>query len=590
MGQVEIENKPYLELPGPGKFLSNWSKDPSLSIHLLNEPDNLHPTNGNSATRSELFLYLHGALLKTDLRTGKILPGMCLSMPTLSKDLKSLSFELRPELRWDDGTEVTSDDVVFTIMAAKSPLTENPGMKSYFDFVVGVDKDPGNKRKFTIHMKSVYIQNIALWADYPIIQESFFDSMHVLRNFSFDDFNSSGFDTKKHKAGKLLETWSAKFNSPECGFDPGLISGLGPYKLVEWQQGQMIRLEKKKDHWSMSSDIYSEKSYPPSLIFRIDRDPVTLELALLKQNFDIAMSMPIRTLLKLKQDSIFNRNYHGNFVEVYGYTFVGLNMRPDENDRAYCLSERMVRKALAYLTPVDDINRIINKGATKRVVGPVARMKSSYHDKLALIPFDVDQANRYLDSAGWKERNADGVRTKIVNGKSHKLEIELLYMSVIPEWKEMGMMISEAMKRAGVNVVLNGVDPGEWMTKGTGHDFDMIMGSWNSTALPEDYAQLWSLENWKNNGLNFTGFGTVETENLIQKISTTMDDSIRDSLERQMQYLIADQQPYIFLYGLVRRTAVHRRFERSELYAERPGILYNLVQVSGAGVKSDVAP
>jgi peptide/nickel transport system substrate-binding protein len=217
-------------------------------------------------------------------------------------------------------------------------------------------------------------------------------------------------------------------------------------------------------------------------------------------------------------------------------------------------------------------------------------MKSSYHDKLALIPFDVDQANRYLDSAGWKERNADGVRTKIVNGKSHKLEIELLYMSVIPEWKEMGMMISEAMKRAGVNVVLNGVDPGEWMTKGTGHDFDMIMGSWNSTALPEDYAQLWSLENWKNNGLNFTGFGTVETENLIQKISTTMDDSIRDSLERQMQYLIADQQPYIFLYGLVRRTAVHRRFERSELYAERPGILYNLVQVSGAGVKSDVAP
>lgn len=588
--QIEVENKPYLILPGPEKFLDDWSRDPSLSIHILNEPDNLHPTNGNSGTRSEIFLYLHGALLKTDLRTGKIQPAMCVGMPVLSEDLKSLSFELRPELRWDDGSEVTADDVVFTILAAKSPLTENPGMKSYFDFVESVEKDPVDKRKFTIHMKSVYIQNIALWADYPIIQEAFYDRAQVLRNFSFDDFNSLNFNAKKHKSGKLLEEWSEKFNSPEFGFEPGLISGLGPYKVVEWQQGQLIKLEKKKNHWSGNSDVYSEKSFPPALIFRIDRDPVTLELALLKQKFDLAMSMPIRTLLKLKDDSLFNRNYHGNFVDIFGYTFIGLNMKPAENDRAYCLSELSVRKALAHLTPVDNINKVINKGVTKRVIGPVARMKSSYHDKLPLIPFDIERANRILDSAGWDKKDAEGVRMKSVGGKVHKLELELLYLSVVPDWKEMGLLIAEAMKKAGVKIVLTGVDPGEWMAKGTSHDFDLIMGTWNSTALPEDYAQLWSMENWKNNGLNFTGFGTAETESLIRKISTTMNDSIRESLERQMQAIIADQQPYIFLYGLVRRTAVHKRFEKSELYAERPGILYNLIQVSGVGLKHDVAP
>lgn len=585
-----VESKPFIVLQGPEKFLESWSKKNEVMVHVLSEPDNLHPTNGNSLTRSEMFLYLHGALLKTDLRTGKILPYIAKSLPVLSADQKSLAFELRTDIRWDDGTPVTAEDVVFTIKAAKNPLTNNPSMKPYFDFVEEVIPDPSDKMKFTIRMKSVYIQNLALWADYPIIQEKFYDSTGVLRKISFTELNSPGLDMSKLQAGREIQSWAEKFNSAEYGFDPALISGMGPYRVSSWQQGQMVVLSRKARHWTENSSEYSEKSYPEKIIFKVNKDPVTLELALKKQEFDVSMAMPIRTLLKLKEDSVFNLNYHGNFVDIYGYTFIGLNMKPEEKSRALCLKEKSVRKALALLTPVDRMIQVVNRGVNKRVTGPVAYMKSSCNTDLKPIPFDIPAANKLLDEAGWNVRDADGVRVKMIDGVKTRIELSLLYMTVIPEWKEMGMMIAEAMAQAGIKITLDGVDPGVWMEKGTSHDFDMMMGTWNNTALPEDYAQLWARESWSNNGLNFTGYGTAATDSLIQQISVTMDDHKRDSLEKKMQADIYDEQAYIFIYGLVRRSAVHRRFEGGELYAERPGILCNLLRVPGAGVKAGVTP
>jgi hypothetical protein len=59
-------------------------------------------------------------------------------------------------------------------------------------------------------------------------------------------------------------------------------------------------------------------------------------------------------------------------------------------------------------------------------------------------------------------------------------------------------------------------------------------------------------------------------------------------LEKQIQQLIYDEQPYIFLYGLVRRCVVHKRFDNATFYAERPGILYAPLQLSPLYKKSSV--
>ncbi|MBK7965978.1 MAG: hypothetical protein IPK10_12325 [Bacteroidetes bacterium] len=436
-------------------------------------------------------------------------------------------------------------------------------------------------------MKKVYEQNVALWADYPIIQKSFYDPKKVLDNFTFDQFNDTSFVVENFKD---LNDWSTNFNSAPYGFDPKLISGLGAYQLKEWQQGQLLILEKKKNHWTDNSTVYAEKAYPHQLIFKVNKDVVSTQLAFLKQEFDVSTSLSSRGLIDLKSDSLFNQNYHGRFVDVYGYTFIALNTKPELSNNALALSELEVRNALAYLTPVQSMIDVVCKGVNKRVVGPVAPMKTSYNAELKLIPLDVKKANEMLDAAKWNVRDNDGVRTKMLNGKKVRLELELTFLSTTPEWREMALMIESTMKEAGVKMNLKMADLQTWLDNGTSHHFDMIMGSWNSSALPEDYAQLWATSSWKENGLNFSGFGNEKTDAIIDSLSVTLDENERLGMEKRIQSAIYNEYAYIFLYGLVRRTAIHRRFSGAELYGERPGVLYNTFQLNSVGVKTNVNP
>ena len=575
-------------LPAPETYLSNWRTDSNVIIHTLSDPDNLHPVNGNSLSRLELNLYLHCSLLQTDLRTSEMRPGLCTSLPKVSDDQLELTFELRPGPHWDNGTPVTAADVIFTAKASKCPLVNNPASKPYFENVKNIIPDAVNSRKFTVVMKKPYFQNIGIWCDYPIIQRAFYDSSNVLSRYTFAQFDDPVFNLSQNKD---IMQWAEWFNSRPSGTDPSMLSGAGPYTVEKWEPGQYITLRLKPQHWTHRSENYWEKSYPPKLIFRLNRDAAAQQLAFLGQEFDGGSSLSARTLFELRKDSAFNANYHSAFINTYCYTYIALNTKPSANHHI-ALSDKAVRKALAYAVPVERVIQMVNKGVNKRIAGPVSFLKKSCDTTLILLPYDPAKAGDLLQLAGWKDSDKDGIRDKVIDGKKLQLTLELAYLSVQPEWKEMAIIISEGLAQAGVKVIANGFDFPVWLDKLATHDFDMAMGAWNSTAMPDDFSQLWSLTSYKDNGPNYTGFGNAESEALIDSMNVIMDDAQRIPLERKLQRIIYDEQPYIFLYGLVRRSVIHKRYSGAGFFAERPGILYNTLRVDLSGVKNtaDVKP
>ncbi|MBK7853584.1 MAG: hypothetical protein IPJ79_00500 [Bacteroidetes bacterium] len=56
---------------------------------------------------------------------------MVKSLPLISKDGLSYTYELRDEPKWDDGSPLSVDDVIFTMKAHKCPLVNNPTLKPY---------------------------------------------------------------------------------------------------------------------------------------------------------------------------------------------------------------------------------------------------------------------------------------------------------------------------------------------------------------------------------------------------------------------------------------------------------------------------
>ncbi|MBL0343321.1 MAG: hypothetical protein IPP71_22150 [Bacteroidetes bacterium] len=356
----------YLKIADATQFLPDWSKENILVYHTIAEPDLLHPTNGTSSMRTDIFQFTQMFLIRLDFQTLQIAPGLLKAMPILSPDGLSYDCELRDEPRWDDGSKLTSNDVVFTVKASKCQLTDNPHAKSYWDNLKEIIVDASNPKKFKVVMKTPYMHNLIFWADWPIMQATFYDKNKSLEKFSFSQFNDSAF--KADQSPELVE-WANEFNSSKFSRELNFLTGIGMYKVEGWDPGQSVTLERKKNHWSIASSSIYETSFPDKIIYRINKDPNAQALDFKAQVLDGSNLLATKTLLELQTDSNFNRNYNSRFTDSFNYTYIGMNMRPDGVLHKKFFTDKKVRRAMALLTPVDDLNKVINKGKNKRMVG-----------------------------------------------------------------------------------------------------------------------------------------------------------------------------------------------------------------------------
>ncbi|MFL5763798.1 MAG: ABC transporter substrate-binding protein [Bacteroidia bacterium] len=578
---VAANDTKYIKIEDAKEFLPDWSKENVLVYNVVGEPDEMHPTNGILVYRQEIMGYTQVYLIGTDFQTLTLRPIAVKSMPKISENGKEYTYELNKRITFDDGSPLSVDDILFTFKANKNPLTNNPSAKTYLDNLIDIVPDKTNPDAFTIIMKEKYIQNISFLSEYPIMQRKFFDPKNVLANYTFANFNDKTFKADAHKD---LSDWSTEFNSPKYSRDPQYTVGAGPYRMEKWDAGQSITLVKKKKHWTdgMTETYYA--SYPDKIIFKLNKDPNSVMLEFKAQSIDASTSLSNKTLSDLQADAGFTKNYNSRFTDTYNYGYIAMNMKPDGVKHKKLFVDKKVRRAMALLTPLDELNRITNKNRNKRTVGPVSPLKPEYNSDLKLIPFDIEAAKKLLDEAGWKDTDGDNIRDKMIDGEKVKMEFNLGYFTTSVEWKDMAKMVSEQMYKAGVVADPDPLDPSVLFEQASTHNFDMVIASWAGNVFPEDYTQIWHTSAWTSKGSNFTGFGNAETDALIDSIKYTLDDEKRIKMLKRFQEIVYDEQPYIFMFAGLRRNVIHKRFGNQEMYFERPGVwLSNLKLLSNAG-------
>ena len=141
------------------------------------------------------------------------------------------------------------------------------------------------------------------------------------------------------------------------------------------------------------------------------------------------------------------------------------------------------------------------------------------------------------------------------------------------------MLIAEEMAKAGIQINPVGMEIKLFLEKAKSHDFDLILGSWGGSSLPEDYTQLWHSTSWTNHGSNYSGFGNAYSDALIDSIKHELNDTLRFKLSRKLQKEIYNDQPYVFLYSSLRRNIIHKRFANQMVFSEKPGILINMLRL-----------
>jgi peptide/nickel transport system substrate-binding protein len=85
-------------------------------------------------------------------------------------------------------------------------------------------------------------------------------------------------------------------------------------------------------------------------------------------------------------------------------------------------------------------------------------------------------------------------------------------------------------------------------------------------------------QNYHTEGDNRAGFGNAETDALMGKIQETLDDDERYKLYKELQAIIYDERPEIYIMTYSVRFAIHKRFE-TPISAYFPGYFPNYMKL-----------
>nr|MBP6731811.1 hypothetical protein [Chitinophagales bacterium] len=538
----------------------------------------LNPTNYQSADAGYYIAQMFQSLWGTNPKTLEYEPILVKALPIEEYDsvanLLKYTAEIREEAVWDNGTPITAKDIAFSIKLYKAPVISNEQNRPYFELISDVVMYPENPRKFTIVCNKKYILAKSVAGSFAVIPQYIYDPKNLMDKFSIKDINEKFAEVQEDATMKEFAT---EYNSEKFQRDSGYIVGSGPYAFDQWVTGQKIVLKKKKNWWGEKfNNEYSYQANPDKLVYTTIKDQTAALTALKGKHLDVMYGIKSKDFVEQLQPSEeVKKNFNLATPLSMAYTYFGINMRNPK------FEDVRTRQALAHLSDVEKIIKVIGYGLGERVNGPVnPYKKGAFNDTITPYDFNVAKAKTLLAEAGWKDTNGDGTLDKKLNGQQTEFNITFTYNAGNDSRRDAALIFKEACRQVGINV---DVVPQEWsiyIENQKKHDFEMFYGAWIGSPTPDDPKQIWHTESI-NGGSNYVYFGNAESDKLIEDIRSELNDDKRNDLYRKFQVKVHDDVPYIFIWSPKERMAISKRFTNTETFIVRPGFneaAFKLVQ------------
>ncbi len=219
------------------------------------------------------------------------------------------------------------------------------------------------------------------------------------------------------------------------------------------------------------------------------------------------------------------------------------------NQKTPYFSSAKVRRAM---TLAIDRERVIDQNLNRmgtEISGPFFKMSPSYDSDIRPYPYDVHQATALLEEEGWFDSNGDGIRDKVIDGKSVPFQFTLTYFVKNPTSKQNAEYIATVLKEVGVDCRLNGVDLADLSAQFDEKNFDALYLGWALGAPPEEPKQIWHSSGAAEKGSsNAVGFANPEADKIIDRLQYEHDIAQRNMLYHRFHRIIHDEEPYTFLY------------------------------------------
>lgn len=291
--------------------------------------------------------------------------------------------------------------------------------------------------------------------------------------------------------------------------------GTGPFIFKQWVTGDHVTVVRNPNYYLGAPKL-------AEIIFKVIPDGNTRLVALEAGEVDES-DIPAKDYKRMKSVPGINVFEFDSLL----YTYLGFNLANTK------FADKRVRQALAYATNKKQLVKVIFKGLASPAYAPSAPVSWAYSDKVPKYPYDPEKAKKLLKKAG-----AENLEFTIVVNQGNK-DREKAAIILQQQYKKVGVKVKIRVMEwsALLKIVNSPTDP---------KDFEALIMGW-SLGLDPDAFSIWHSSQYPK-GFNFIKYNNPEADKLLKLGRTTMGKSPRRKIYSQLWQVIAEDQPYIFLW------------------------------------------
>lgn len=492
------------------------------------EPDTLDPVFAEMAVSTairflgqrELTMYNEKWELVPDL--AEVVPSVenglvkIMDSKELGKDGKpkqkmEVTWRIRKDAVWDDGTPVTAEDFIFAWEVMMDP-TQEIIERDLPERIEKMEAKGPDKKTLVVTWKELY----AFYDQYRVHNAY---PAHVLRA-RYKKPDGSTNNMKKDRYGQHP-------------------SSNGPFKFKEWVPGQYITY------------VRNERSHTPpkldEITIRFIPNNVALQSALVAGDVDGVLAMGGLTVSEIEDMKKQGQGDSFTFYSVPGLVWSHIDFNLDDP----ILKDVRVRQAIAHginrQTIIDEL--FYGKYTLAHTFLPPRHW--GYKADVAKISFNLERAAQLLDDAGWTQKAEGEPR---VNKRGEKLKLTISAVAGIKDTEQMQQVIQSDLRKIGVELLIDNkpakvffgdlaryrkfphlsfyawvMDPSSW-----GNTL------WQSDMIPSK-ANSWS-------GQNYPGWKNDEVTKILEEVPTVLDPVKRREMLARVQDLYVAELPAIPMY------------------------------------------
>ncbi|GAA0957268.1 ABC transporter substrate-binding protein [Frigoribacterium faeni] len=476
-----------------------------LVMALSAEPDRLDPTTSSSLYTRYVMETMCQKLYDIDA-DGQIVPMLATELPTVSDDGLTVSFPVRTDAEFADGTPLDAAAVVTTLQR-------------------GLDKDDSSRRS-----------ELGPITDITAVDD---ETVEIDYSEPFAPLTAALAD----RAGMVMSPTALEAEGDDFGDAPVCV---GPFKFVERVPQTSITVERDPLYYD------AENVHFDTITYRIITDASIRAANLQSGDVQVADSMSTQDVESLKADDaltvleVGSLGYQGLTVNIGNQDGVGTD--PVQIDTPLA-SDATVRQALSMSIDREALVASIFGGLYDPACSPISPDSPFATDASDACPeYDPEAAKQLLEDAG--------VETP--------LAIDM-QVSNNPDTVRFAQALQAQVADGGFDLTITPVEYSTLLDVQTRGDFEALQLGWSGRVDPHGNTYNFLST---GGGNNYSGYSSDEVDDLLTRAAATNDVEERADLYGQAVAQVQEDDPIIYLYRVRSLTALSNEIAGVSTYAD----------------------